>query len=500
MSAKIRRAGVIVQAGDFTAETRGKLMRRFTVTHKEFKGYKSMTAYFYDRSSGNMILARAQGVHFAKRAGMTLENCISPGLEIPACEMLGRLANDQQLIRDRLLANYYNRDRVRAGEGYAYIKRRAGRGKTYIALSLVPVFGGRTLYVVHNLELLDQTTSKVRELFPSLRVGRVGGGYCDTGDIIIANVSSIIGPTVAGIPCRDWYEQFRYIIIDEVPKYCTAASSKLFMKTQAPYVLAMSGTPEDRLDGMWRVAYMHYGTPIDMDAVIDTIMPSAAISWRVEARQLAYTGPPEYTRRILSDEGTVSHPLIVNMLSTDPARTSVIVGEAVRMVREGGTVFVMVDRREFAALIVRLARAQLGDAAVETPDADVQIMLGGTATEQKIMAKNESRICVMIYAFAVGLSYPRYDSIIFAHPRRNGFEQFISRALRLDGDVRKVRRFTYIRDIATSLKGQYSGFKTNIEMLFPGTHIERYQVDVGDVALLPEAKTGCDAIAAKIEK
>lgn len=476
----LHRSGVVIDT------KRPELIHdKFTVTHVGFKGNKTiMSAYHYIKSKNQVILARDKAFQILK----SVENKIKDGLPLSAeAKMMIPLKDHQVLIRDKLLADRFNDDRIVAGRGYAYIKRKPGMGKTFIALSFVEKFGRKTLYVVHNSETLYQIADSAQKLYPMLKVGKVGDGNNEDGDIIVGMITSICDLG------SDWYAKFGITIIDEVPELCTAKRSQIFMRAQAPVTLAMSGTPDSRLDGMGAIAYLHFGEPIDMDAAVEEKMPTARVEWKVSAECVEYNGPPEFTKKLCEDAtGSTSVPKTINMLCKDPYRTQVVVDKAVEMIRDGHTIFLMVDRREYAALLVLTLRHVLGD-IVEAPEESVQMLLGGTNNEAKIVAKGVSRVCVLTYACGgVGLSYPRYNGIIFVHPRRNKFGQFNARVFRLDGDHSQKRKLVFIQDNKLAIRSQYGGFKKSLR--------EEYGAEFDKISVDWQSVTVCELIQTKIEK
>lgn len=492
MAVVLSRAGILIPKGKLSADMITKLRKKFTVTHTRYDGgIASMTAHMTDRKSGTLVLARARGFEIMDNGGEKVIPVLGEPVMITGDTQFDAKLEDHQSVLVEHLAKHFTPERIAAGRGYCYLKRKAGRGKTFIALALVARYKYRTLYITHNLQSMEQAAAAAKRLYPHLTVGVWHGKKKTTGDITIAPITAVQDAVLGDMPCTDWFRQFGYVILDETPEYCTGERSKIFMKVQTHMVLAMSATPDERLDGMDRIAFLHFGQPLDGDKLVETTKPP---DWKIMSICMSYNGPPQFTEKKLSKLDTVSHPLMVNMFCQDPWRTQLIVDTVVDMVKLGKTVFIMLDRRSYAALLVKLLRTRLD--GVITPDRDIQKLLGGATAEEKLAAKNDARVCCVTYRCGgVGLSFPRYDAIVFGHPRRNGFKQFINRVFRLDGDVTKDRRLIFIQDNATPLKTQHSGFKSALKAEYPQTVFSVSTVEYEKLTLNKDVEQECAAFS-----
>jgi hypothetical protein len=254
--------------------------------------------------------------------------------------------------------------------------------------------------------------------------------------------------------------------------------------------MGMSATTSDRLDNMDPIAHHFVGTPIEiikLQVIKDLIAKATTVPFRLTAKIVEYHGPSEYTQPLVSTEGTISAPLMINQFAQDPYRTMVIMREIVRLYNEGHCVFVFVDRRELVTDFVKLMKVYLRQMITGVSDTDIiapQIdnnlqeeplvaepddttddyeavaIRGGVDKSTRNAARDTSRVCCLTYQCgSVGLSYPRYTAAVYATPRRNGFKQILNRIFRLGSKVDVEREAVFIRDYKTSLKDQVSGFK-----------------------------------------
>lgn len=488
MEASLTRAGIVLSG--FPKEVIALIRKRMTVHSTGYQGsIKTMQAHFTDRKTGVTVIGRARGFQLMDTAKIKVTNALGGQVNLSGpIQFICKLADHQKIIRDYLLKHPFSASSIAEGRGVCYLQRKAGQGKTFIALSLVNEFRSRTLYICHNILSMEQTRDAARAMYPGLNVGEWHGKRRQTGDITVAVITSLLTPTLGDQPSVIWFRQFGYVVLDEVPEYCTADRSKIFMKVQTAVTLGMSATPDERLDKMDKLSYLHLGKPIIGDSLVTT---SAPVNWNIDAVRINYDGPPEFTEKQLSKMDTVSHPLMVNMFCRDPYRTQLIVNIVCNLVKSGGIAFVMLDRREYAALIVRLLRDRLGE-DIAAPETEVQKLLGGSAAEERLIAKNTAKACCVTYKCAgVGLSFARYTDIVFGHPRKSGFQQFINRVFRLDGDRTKTRKLYYLCDNSTTIKSQVTGFTSSLHKEYPGTRVTQISVDWKSVRVSKGTQESC---------
>lgn len=132
-----------------------------------------------------------------------------------------------------------------------------GIGKTWLAALDVHRSGARTaLYVSHRLEHLLGARDTFSRVFPSRRLGVVGGGLDEAGaDIVFATIASLAGrPSLVARP-------FEYLVVDEFHHVQAPSYEVLRPLRERAFVLGLTATPE-RQDGHdvlawcdWNVAY-----------------------------------------------------------------------------------------------------------------------------------------------------------------------------------------------------------------------------------------------------
>ena len=130
------------------------------------------------------------------------------------------------------------------GKAIALLTHAQGAGKTIAAISDAKALGGRTLFLAHRRELVDQAYSKLKELWPGVSTGVFMGDIRDFEEHnIAASIPSVLSHLNEFSPTA-----FEYLIIDEA-HHATAATYKRILGYFRPkFVLGLTATPE-RSDG-----------------------------------------------------------------------------------------------------------------------------------------------------------------------------------------------------------------------------------------------------------
>jgi superfamily II DNA or RNA helicase len=79
-------------------------------------------------------------------------------------------------------------DAIKAQRGV--IKIATGGGKTVIAAAIVAKLNMKTLFVVYSVDLLEQTADEFETMF-HIKVGKIGGGYCEIERINVCTVQTL---------------------------------------------------------------------------------------------------------------------------------------------------------------------------------------------------------------------------------------------------------------------------------------------------------------------
>lgn len=122
-----------------------------------------------------------------------------------------------------------------------------GTGKTFLSAFDSKRFGGKTLFIVHRLDILKQSKDAFEMVWPTAKHGLLTGDAeecVETADVLFASKDTLRQP---GTLSRFSSTHFRYIVIDEV-HHSQAPSYKPILEYFEPeFLLGMTATP-DRLD------------------------------------------------------------------------------------------------------------------------------------------------------------------------------------------------------------------------------------------------------------
>jgi hypothetical protein len=513
----VSRGGILFKNDAIDVEVLQKIKKRLTPKHVGFQNaVTSIQTYKSIRKQKVTEVCHIKGRTVLEKAGYQLQitSLIRPGIPLDKKNAIpvGLVMYDYQdeIIR-WLNANKFTLERCQIGMGSAIIELRAGLGKTWVAMGLIASLGVKTLFIVPNKILIVQAAKDLQIYFPNLQIGFQYGDLKTDGDIVVACASSMMvdefkfkeSKKWKTLRYDEWFERFGLTIIDEVHTLCTTKKVKIFQRARSYFTLGMSATCHDRLDKMDIVAHNYLGIPVKMDEVIESLGEDPTKDLKLHVTRLKYNGPDEFTKTLVSRAtahggGTVSHPLMVNQITLDPNRFNLILREVKKLYDMGHVIFVFVDRRDLVSAIVIALRKKYGN-LVDAPEMTVSEelnkmtktvkknsksayemlpeekkkisgIMGGTVDAERLMAKSKSRICVITYpSGGTGLSFSRYTAAIFAHPRRNGFKQINNRIFRMGAESKRTRDIIYIVDNKTTLKGQYSGFKSTCKEERPDT-------------------------------
>ena len=130
------------------------------------------------------------------------------------------------------------------GNTIALLPHATGTGKTVTAIADAKRLGGRTLFVVHTKDLVNQAVTKFEELWPDASCGRFLDVVHDTEEHVIVGTVQSISKNLASFKPDD----FTYLIVDEA-HHATAESYQQVLKYFKPrFTLGLTATPE-RADG-----------------------------------------------------------------------------------------------------------------------------------------------------------------------------------------------------------------------------------------------------------
>jgi superfamily II DNA or RNA helicase len=327
--------------------------------------------------------------------------------------------------------------------------------------------------------------------FSGVTIGEYNAKRKVDGDIVIVIIKSLIKLE------QNYLKEFGLIIFDEIPEFMGTQTREAFWKTGAQYVLGLTATPDERLDGM-DIFYKQLVGPLVRAVDIDGFNVEQIV-WKGRVKTIRYTGPPQFTKTLTSVTNEMSCTMMNQQFSQDPYRCQLIYNYIVELYNAGKNVYIFATNREHLETMCNVVKSSGIQFTIEDDNSApkgpinnsgppapknsiVKTLMGGVADEEVVEAKAKSKIIFTTYSYgAVGMSIIKMDAIIFMTSRKNKMRQILGRILRRGGDPSIVRDIIDIVDYSTGIKTQYHKRKKIYEEKnFP---IEIIDVDYSSITL-----------------
>lgn len=395
-----------------------------------------------------------------------------------------------QTILADFICKKFTEDQAAIGAAGLILELEAGLGKTFVAAIVIARKKVKTLYIVPNEYLLEQAADDFAKALPGARIGKYFHKCKCDGDIVLMIINSALSSefTINGsiIPAREFMKQFTLVIFDEVHEYASTERSGVFRNIAGKYLLGLTAEANARVDKLDFVCHMHIGKVYPAECIPGFDVPETD-RYTSEATIIKYYGPTEYCRNIISRAGMVSAYEMSKQMIRDPYRTRLIVDLVMQFYNEGRNIFVWCDMRGIDIFLCDILRREginascgtlpeqtdsHGASTAASTDASTDAntsastdasakggvagLMGGIDKKGIIAAQN-ARVIVATYQYAYrGVSLPKFDTMIFATPRRAKIYQTLKRIFRAGGDTNIVRKIVDIVDMKTKLKAQLS--------------------------------------------
>lgn len=334
-------------------------------------------------------------------------------------EIISTLIHDKLLEKNRVLLNL-----------------RAGSGKTFIAADIMSKLKLPTLFIVSKKTLAVQAKKDLAGLNAVTEF--VDTAWLKKKDIGVVDVVIMIINTAVKQP-NDFFDNFGFVIFDEVHEYVSTSRREIFWKLDnCNYVLGMSATTDDRNDGLDILYKLHLGKVIYGNDYISE--QSITNGYSMNIRAIKYRGTPEYSKYLIHEKTKkIFMPDIIKQLMEDPSRWKLL--KHIIMTEYSTSP----DRNiyVFSAIIDPLIKLK-----EELGIDDCGLFVGGISDNEITRIQKECRIILTTYKYAsTGVSIIKMNTIIFATPQMAQMGQIVPRILRTGGDTDVERRVIDIVDI-----------------------------------------------------
>lgn len=302
------------------------------------------------------------------------------------------------------------------------ISLHTGGGKTVCALYIASRLHVPTLVVVHNSFLRDQWVDRVKSFLPNARIGRVQADVCDVEnkDVVIVMLQTLSMKELN----VDVFASIGLVIVDECHHIASEVFVQALPKVTSRYMLGLSATPE-RKDKLMFAIHWFLGPLLyksDTGDSVDTAVNVEVYEYKND--------DPEFNEIVVSSQGMVSVPIMVNKLTACEDRTRWLC-RILEDISEGGRqILVLSDRVQHCQDIL----AGLSEDMRETA------CILGTAVKAELRAEYCVTKSILIATYSMcreGFDVPTLNTLLMATPRPD-IDQVVGRILRVEKQSRVI--------------------------------------------------------------
>jgi superfamily II DNA or RNA helicase len=302
------------------------------------------------------------------------------------------------------------------------ISLHTGGGKTVCALYIASQLKVPTLVIVHNTFLRDQWIDRIKAFLPKARIGRVQADVVDVAD---KDVVIVMLQTLSMKELNDnLFAPIGLVIVDECHHIASEVFVQALPKVTSRYMLGLSATPE-RKDKLMYAIHWFLGPLLYKSDTGDSV----DVQVRVEMYEYQ-NDDPEFNEVVVSSQGMVSVPIMVNKLANCEDRTQWLAKILVDVLEEGRQVLVLSDRVQHCKDILDA----LPDDVKETACILSQSVKSDVRTEY---CKTKTILIATYSMCKEGFDVPSLNTLVMATPRPD-IDQIVGRILRVEKAGRAV--------------------------------------------------------------
>ena len=297
-----------------------------------------------------------------------------------------------------------------------------GGGKTVCALYIASRLKVPTLVVVHNTFLRDQWVDRIRAFLPKARIGRVQADVVDVQD---KDVVIVMLQTLSMKELNDnLFAPIGLVIVDECHHIASEVFVQALPKVTSRYMLGLSATPE-RKDKLMFAIHWFLGPLLYKSDTGDSV------DTQVKVEMYEYENDdPEFNEIVVSSQGMVSVPIMVNKLTACEDRTKWLIRILADVMEEGRQVLVLSDRVQHCKDILDGLPSNLKEQAC--------ILSQAVKSEVRTEYCKTKTILIATYSMCKeGFDVPTLNTLVMATPRPD-IDQIVGRILRVEKAGRAV--------------------------------------------------------------
>jgi len=297
-----------------------------------------------------------------------------------------------------------------------------GGGKTVCALYIASRLKVPTLVVVHNTFLRDQWIDRIKAFLPKARIGRVQADVVDVAD---KDVVIVMLQTLSMKELNDnLFAPIGLVIVDECHHIASEVFVQALPKVTSRHMLGLSATPE-RKDKLMFAIHWFLGPLLYKSDTGDSVDTQV----RVEMYEYE-NNDPEFNEIVVSSQGMVSVPIMVNKLASCEDRTRWLVRILTDVLEEGRQVLVLSDRVQHCKDILEGL----------PPDIKDQACILSQAVKSEVRTEYCKTKTILIATYSMckeGFDVPSLNTLVMATPRPD-IDQIVGRILRVEKAGRAV--------------------------------------------------------------
>lgn len=303
--------------------------------------------------------------------------------------------------------------KVAISKYYGILQAPAGSGKTQMGLAIAQRCGGRTLWLTHTKDLLNQSKERAKLYFDESKFGEITEGKVKVGKTItFATIQ-----TFSKLNLPAYKDMFDTVIVDECHRVSgtptsTTQFSKVLNSLCAMHKYGLSATVH-RADGLIKATYSLLGDivySVSEEEVADKVMKVVIQPMKLST---------QVTDDMLNEDGTICWSKMITSIATNEDRNKTITRELVR-------------NREHSCLILSDRVAQLKQLQAMLPDdlkalsavidAKMTSKAGKLARKQAIEDMRTGKLKYLFATYSLakeGLDIPRLDRLFMVTPQKD---------------------------------------------------------------------------------
>ena len=297
-----------------------------------------------------------------------------------------------------------------------------GGGKTVCALYIASKLKVPTLVIVHNTFLRDQWIDRIMAFLHNARIGRVQADVVDVADkdVVIVMLQTLSMKELNG----NLFAPIGLVIVDECHHIASEVFVQALPKVTSRYMLGLSATPE-RKDKLMFAIHWFLGPLLYKSDTGDSV------DVQVNVEMYEYENDdPEFNEIVVSSQGMVSVPIMVNKLTACEDRTRWLVRILADVIEDGRQVLVLSDRVQHCKDLLNGLPDDLKEEAC--------ILSQAVKSEVRTEYCRTKKVLIATYSMCKeGFDVPTLNTLVMATPRPD-IDQIVGRILRVEKAGRKV--------------------------------------------------------------